>query len=53
MFIATTLDISVAQYIPFAFFNWMMPLAALIFAAVGFTLKDMDGKPYKRRAAAK
>ncbi len=53
VFIATTLDISVAQYIPFAFFNWMMPLAALIFAAVGFTLKDMDGKPYKRRAAAK
>ena len=53
VFIATTLNISVAQYIPFAFFNWMMPLAALIFAAVGFTLKDMDGKPYRKRASAK
>ncbi len=53
VFIATTLDISVAQYIPFAFFNWMMPLAALFFAAIGFTLKDMEGKPYRKKASAK
>ena len=53
VFISTTLDISVAQYIPFAFFNWMMPLAALFFAAVGFTLKDLEGKPYRKKASVK
>lgn len=54
VFIATTLGISAAQYAPFAFFNWMMPLATILFAFMGFTLKDLNNKPYKKgkKAAA-
>ncbi|MBO5564598.1 MAG: Na+/H+ antiporter NhaC [Lachnospiraceae bacterium] len=51
VFIKDTLDISTAAYAPFAFFNWMMPLATILFAFLGLTLKDMDNKPYKKKAA--
>ena len=52
VFIATTLGISAAQYAPFAFFNWMMPLATILFAYMGFTLKDLNNKPYKKKKEA-
>ena len=48
VFIKDTLDITVAAYLPFAFFNWMMPIATIIFAFLGLTLKDMDNKPYRK-----
>lgn len=48
VFIKDTLDISTAAYAPFAFFNWMMPLATIIFAFLGITLKDLDNKPYRK-----
>ena len=50
-FISSTLNIEVAAYAPFAFFNWMMPLATVIFAFAGITLKDLDNKPYKKHKA--
>lgn len=51
VFIASTLDINVTAYGPFAFFNWMMPLATIIFAFTGVTLKDLDNKPYRKQKA--
>lgn len=53
VFISDTLGVSVATYGPFAIFNWMMPLATILFAFIGITLKDLDNKPYKKQAAAK
>ena len=49
VFIRDTLNISVAAYAPFAIFNWLMPLAGIVFALLGVTLKDMENKPYKAR----
>ena len=51
VFISDTLDIEVVKYGPWALFNWMMPIINLVFAAVGLTLKDMDGKPFRKKAA--
>ena len=51
-FIKNTLDISPAAYAPFAFFNWMMPLATILFAFLGITIKDLDNKPMKKKAQA-
>ena len=53
VFISDTLGVGVAQYGPFAFFNWLMPLATILFAFLGITLKDLDNKPYKKQAVAK
>ena len=50
-FISNTLNIEVAAYAPFAFFNWMMPLATILFAFAGVTLKDLNNKPYKKQKA--
>lgn len=51
VFISSTLDIGVASYGPFAFFNWMMPIINALFAVLGITLKDLDNKPYKKQKA--
>ena len=48
VFIKDTLDIGVKAYLPFAFFNWMMPLATVLFAFIGITLKDADNNPYRK-----
>lgn len=52
VYINNTLNIEVAQYGPFAMFNWLMPVINAACAWVGVTLKDMDNKPYKKRKAA-
>ncbi len=51
VFISDTLDIDVAHYGPWALFNWLMPIMNFAFAALGLTLKDMDGKPFRKKAA--
>lgn len=50
-FISKTLDIDVVKYGPWALFNWMMPVVNILFAATGLTLKDLDNKPFRKKAA--
>lgn len=51
VFISDTLKMGVGQYGPWAFFNWMMPIINLVCAYVGVTLKDLEGKPFKKKTA--
>lgn len=51
VFISDTLKIDVVHYGPWALFNWMMPIMNFAFVALGLTLKDMDGKPFRKKAA--
>lgn len=51
VFISDTLKMGVAEYGPWAFFNWLMPIINLVCAYVGVTLKDLEGKPFKKKAA--
>ena len=51
VFISETLDIKVGAYGPWALFNWMMPIINVLFVALGFTLKDLDNKPFRKKAA--
>ena len=44
VFIATTLGLSAAQYAPFAFFNYLMPITVIILAFTGHTLAYKDGR---------
>ena len=44
VFIATTLGLSASQYIPFAFFNYLMPITVIILAFTGHTLAYKDGR---------
>ncbi len=46
MFILSTLGVTVSQYGIWAVFNWLMPIVTIIFACGGWSLKDLDGKPY-------
>ena len=48
VFIKDTLDVTTAAYLPFAFFNWMMPLVTILFAFLGLTLKDKNNEPYRK-----
>ena len=52
VYIRDTLSITVPEYAPFAMFNWLMPIINAACAWFGWTLKDMDNKPYKKRKAA-
>ena len=52
VYIRDTLSITVPEYAPFAMFNWLMPVINAACAWFGWTLKDMDNKPYKKRKAA-
>ena len=51
VFISDTLNIDVVHYGPWALFNWMMPVVNVLFVAVGLTLKDLDNKPFRKKAA--
>ena len=51
VFISDTLKMGVGQYGPWAFFNWLMPIINLVCAYVGVTLKDLDNKPFRKKAA--
>ena len=56
VFIKDTLDIAAwgaGGYGPYAIFNWLMPIINAACAFIGVTLKDLDGKPYKKTKAAK
>ncbi len=48
-FILSTLGISVAQYGPWAIFNWLMPIAAILMAYLGITVADQNGKRLCRK----
>ena len=52
VYIENTLNITVPEYGMFAMFNWLMPIINAACAWFGWTLKDMDNKPYKKRKAA-
>ena len=52
VYIENTLNITVPEYGMFAMFNWLMPVINAACAWFGWTLKDMDNKPYKKRKAA-
>ena len=43
-FILSTLGIGVAQYGPWAFFNWLMPIVGIVMAFMGITVADQKGK---------
>lgn len=43
VFIATTLGMGVADYGPWAIFNWLMPIMVIVLAYMGYTVADMDG----------
>ena len=43
VFIMATLGISTVAYLPFAFFNILMPITTFVLACVGLTLADKDG----------
>jgi NhaC family Na+:H+ antiporter len=54
VFISTTLGLSVAQYGPWAIFNWLMPIVVIIMAFMGLTTADTDGvRLAKKKKAAK
>ena len=43
VFILGTLGIGVAEYGPWAIFNWLMPLMTIVLAFMGHTVADADG----------
>ena len=54
VFILGTLNIGVAQYAPFAIFNWLMPIVTIAMAYMGWTVANADGvRLSKAKKAAK
>ena len=54
VFILGTLNIGVAQYAPYAVFNWLMPLMTIAMAYLGWTVANADGvRLSKAKKAAK
>ena len=43
-FIKPTLQISTVQYLPFAIFNYLMPIVNIALAYAGITVADSNGK---------
>ena len=43
VFIAGTLGVTASQYIPFAIFNYTMPIVCFVMAAMGITIANKDG----------
>ncbi len=43
VFILGTLGIGVAEYAPYAIFNWLMPIGAIVMALLGVTVADANG----------
>ena len=52
VYISDTLGVGVAQYGPWAIFNWLMPIVNWLCALLGLTLKDLAGKAYKKAKKA-
>ena len=54
VFILGTLNIGVAQYAPYAVFNWLMPLMTIAMAYLGWAVANADGvRLSKAKKAAK
>ena len=51
MFIATTLGVTTAQYLPWAVFNYMMPLVCFVMAFFGITVAKMTPEEQARANA--
>ncbi len=43
VFMAMTLGLGVAEYAPWAVFNWLMPIVVIVMAFMGLTVADKDG----------
>ena len=55
VFISSALGISAwcaGGYGPWALFNLLLPLINWLCALIGWTVKDLDNKPYKKSKAA-
>ena len=48
-FILATLGVGVAQYAPWAMFNWLMPIVCCVFAFLGLTVADADGVRFSKK----
>lgn len=53
VFIAATLGISAFEYIPYAIFNYMMPIMVIAMAFIGLTIADKDGYRMTKGAQAR
>ncbi len=53
VYILSVLGVSTAQYLPYAMFNYLMPIMVIALAFTGHTLADADGVRMTRRAQAK
>lgn len=51
MFIATTLGVTTAQYLPWAVFNYMMPIVCFVMAILGITVAKMTPEEQRRADA--
>lgn len=49
VFILATLGVSTISYLPFAFFNWLMPIITFVLACAGLTVAGADGKRLGRK----
>lgn len=52
VFIFATLGISTVSYLPFAFFNWLMPVITFALACTGLTVAGADGRRLGRKGKA-
>ena len=43
VFLMGTLGVTVSQYGPYAMFNWLMPIAGIVMAYMGWTVADQNG----------
>ena len=51
VYIEETLGIGVAQYGPWAVFNWLMPIINIVLAVPGLTIAQADGTRGKKKAS--
>ena len=51
VYIEETLGIGVAQYGPWAVFNWLMPIINIVLAVPGLTIAQVDGTRGKKKAS--
>lgn len=51
VYIEKTLGIGVAQYGPWAVFNWLMPIMNIVLAVPGLTIAQADGTRGKKKAS--
>ena len=52
VYIVSALGIGAAEYGIYAIFNWLMPIVTIACAFAGWTLKDLDNKPYRKSKKA-